>query len=139
MRELECGYFQSSKVSSVVAVMFGGISSMMYFFPPHVFGRPITFIAVSGNLCQLIFGLLTIVFFYYFTIDYFEDDGINNEYNEIDPGDLSLLHCYYLWCGSCGLLFILVTAGYGLLYKNCFSDKKSDSGFGSYSRLETSV
>jgi len=139
MSELECGYFQSSKVSSVVSIIFGGVSSAMYFFPPYEFGKLRTFIAISGNLCQLVFGVLTIVFFYYFTIGYFEDDGINNEFNDVDPGDLTLRYCYYLWCGSCGLVFALVIAGYGLLYRKYLQDKKSELGLGSYSRLDSSA
>lgn len=116
MSELECGYLQSAKISAVVAIIFGGISSAIYFFPPRMFAQLRTFIAVSGNLCQLVFGILTLVFFYYFSVDYFEDDGINNEYSE-DPGDLSLRYCYYLWCGSVSLTGAIVIIGYGMLYR----------------------
>lgn len=116
MSQLECGYFHSFQVAAVVAILFGGVTTMVYFFPPRQFSTFPTFLAVTGNVCQMVFGIIATVLFLYFKRNYYNDDGVNREYETPSSGDLSLSGCYWLWVSATILIFPLVCGGYYHLY-----------------------
>ncbi len=123
MSQIECGYLGSAKISAVVSVLFGCIASFVYFMPPKVFASLPAFIAVSGSLGQMIFGIITVILFFYFKRDYFTDDGVNREYESTDKNDLSFDFGYYLWVAATFISMMVVGLGYILLSKTGCIDK----------------
>lgn len=125
MSELECGYFHSMRVSSVLTILFGGVTAFLYVFPPRAFGTFPTFIAVTGNLFQMIFAIMTCVIFLYFKRNYYNDDGVNREFESPSSSSLSIGAAYWLWVAATILLFPIVTGGYYHLYVEHNRAKKS--------------
>uniref|UniRef100_A0A7S3M6K3 Uncharacterized protein n=1 Tax=Spumella elongata TaxID=89044 RepID=A0A7S3M6K3_9STRA len=112
MSQVECGYLHSLQVSAVLAILFGGVTSLFYLIPPRPFAAFPTFIAVTGNLCQMIFAIMTSVIFLYFKRNYYNDDGVNREYETPSSSSLSLDTSYWLWVTGTVLTFPLVVGGY---------------------------
>ena len=63
MSEVECGYLHSLQISAVLTILFGGVTAFFYIIPPRAFNTFPTFIAVTGNLFQMIFAIMTSVIF----------------------------------------------------------------------------
>ena len=140
MSEIECGILDATKISGVVSIMFGGIASFIYFLPPKVFASLPAFMAVSGSLGQLIFGIMTFVLWVYFKRDYFTDDGINQEYPTFGADDLSYSFAFWMWVAATILSFLIVSSGYFILAKTgCMEKPRSDSmtAFGDYMEVRT--
>ena len=125
MSEVECGYLHSLQVSSVISILFGGVTAIFYNIPPRPFGTFPTFIAVTGNLFQMMFAIMTAVIFLYFKRNYFNDDGVNREYDTPSSGDLSLDTSYWLWVTGTVLTFPLVVGGYYHLWHEHNQKKKA--------------
>ena len=117
MGELECSYLKSFQISAVVSVMFGGVTTLLYFFSPNYLNDMISFFAITGTLIQASFGLITFVLFYYFEQSYFDDDGINQEYPGVGADETNLAVGWYLWLSFNSVSWIMVFAGYFLIYK----------------------
>eukprot|EP01040_Poterioochromonas_malhamensis_P013233 gene13232-14530_t len=117
MGELECSYVHSFQIAAVIAVLFGALSSLLYFVAPSYNSDLVSFFAVSGTLLQSIFGLIVFVLFLYFKKGYWDDDGINQEYDDV-PGEdeTHLLYGYWLWTSFNILNWLTVFGGYYLLY-----------------------
>lgn len=124
MSQVECGYFHSMQVSSVLTILFGGVTTFVYVVPPRAFGTFPTFIAVTGNLFQMIFAIMTAVLFVYFKRNYYNDDGVNREYETPSSSDLSFGGAYWLWVTATVLTFPLVVGGYYHLYHDHNKSKK---------------
>ena len=75
MTEIECGYMAATQICVIVSVLFGGISSFLYFAPYTPFSSMPTFLAVSGSFLAMLFSLMGIVIFTYFKKHYYDDDG----------------------------------------------------------------
>ncbi len=76
----------------------------------------------------MIFGIITVILFYYFKRDYFTDDGINREYPSPDSNDLSFDFAYYLWVAATFISMIVVGLGYLFLSKTgCIDKSRSTS------------
>jgi hypothetical protein len=116
MSQVECGYFHSMQVSSVLTILFGGVTAFLYVFPPRTFGTFPTFIAVTGNLFQMVFAIMTSVLFLYFKRNYYNDDGVNREYETPSSSSLHLGAAYWLWVAATILVFPIVAGGYYHLY-----------------------
>ncbi|KAJ1438870.1 hypothetical protein B484DRAFT_444289 [Ochromonadaceae sp. CCMP2298] len=117
MSELVCGYLKSVQVSAVVTVIFGIVATMLYLVPFRAFSSYQTFVAVSGNACQLTFAIMTAVLFLYFKNQYYDDDGINREYPAPDADSLTYDTSYYIWCGSALITTVVVGLGYFELFQ----------------------
>ncbi len=112
MSQMECGYLHSLQVSAVISILFGGVTALVYLIPPRAFATFPTFIAVTGNLFQMIFGIMTAVIFLFFKRNYYNDDGVNREYETPSSSYLSLDTSYWLWITGTVLTFPLVVGGY---------------------------
>lgn len=140
MSEMQCGILDAGKISGVVSIMFGGIASIIYFLPPKVFASLPAFMAVSGSLGQLIFGIMTFVLWVFFKRDYFTDDGVNQEYPLAGADDLSFAFAFWMWVAATIVSFLTVTLGYFILAKTgCMEKPRSDSmtAFGDYMEVRT--
>ena len=127
MSATECGYLQSAKISAVVTVILGGMTSNTYFYPPYSLVTYSMSLPLGGTFGQLVFGCLTVAFYCYFRSDYFVDDGINTEYPNEASGNIDISYCFYLWCIACGFLFMIVCSGGYLLYKKRQMNKQMES------------
>jgi hypothetical protein len=117
MSQMECGILHSFQVSAVLTIIFGGVNTLLYLIPPRAFATFPTFVAVSGNCCQLMFAIISSVLFLYFKREYYTDDGVNREYDDIpDANDLSFRWSYFLWIVATCLTLPLVVGGYYELY-----------------------
>lgn len=125
MSEVECGYLHSLQVSSVISILFGGVTAFLYVIPPRSFSTFPTFIAVTGNLFQMIFSIMTAVIFLYFKRNYYNDDGANREYDSPSSSSLSLDTSYWLWVTGTVLTFPLVVGGYYHLLHEHKQSKKA--------------
>jgi hypothetical protein len=123
MGEMECGYLKSFQVAGVVSVIFGGITTLLYFFAPNYLNDLISFFAITGTLIQACFGLITFVLFYYFKTNYFDDDGVNQEYPTAGENDTHLMVGYYLWLTFNAITWMMVIAGYFLIYNGGYQKK----------------
>jgi hypothetical protein len=117
MSELVCGYLKSVQISAVVTIIFGFLATMLYLVPFRAFSSYQTFVAVSGNACQLSFAIMTAVLFLYFKSEYYGDDGVNREYPSPDADSLTYDTSYYIWCGSVLLTTLVVGLGYFELFQ----------------------
>ena len=118
MSEMDCGYLESSQIASVVSIIFGGLSTIIYFLPPNLFATITTFFALLGSLFQSCFAIITCVLWRYFKVTYYTDDGINREYPSTDANDLSHGFAYYMWIVSSALLTTMTIVGFFLLYRH---------------------
>lgn len=116
MSQMECGYLRSMQVSSVLTILFGGVTTFLYLVPPRAFATFPTFLSVTGNLFQMCFGIMTAIIFLYFKRNYYNDDGVNREYDGPSSSSLSLDWSYWLWVTSTVLTFPLVVGGYYHLF-----------------------
>ena len=112
MSQMECGYFHSMQVSAVLTILFGGVTAFLYVVPPRAFATFPTFISVTGNLFQRVFGIMTCVIFLYFKRNYYKDDGVNREYETPSASSLSLGAAYWLWVAATIITFPIVVGGY---------------------------
>lgn len=117
----ECGYLKSLQVSSVLTVLFGVFSTLIYFIPPRNTTAVPFFLATSGNLVQCVMALMTLVIFVYFKRQYFDDDGINQEYPEPDTTAFSLV--FWLWMTGFLVLSISTATSYYVARASTYSRK----------------
>jgi hypothetical protein len=123
MGELECGYVKSFQIASVISVIFGGLTTILYFLSPNYLNDLIAFFAVTGTLFQSVFGLMTFVLFYYFKVNYFDDDGVNQEYPSVDEDNVQMLVGWYLWIAFNGVSWFMTGFGYYSLYLSGYQKK----------------
>jgi hypothetical protein len=123
MSQSECGYLFALQISSVLTVLFGGFSAILFCLPPKTFAALPAFVANTGVIGQVIFSLITIVLFYYFKANYYDDDGINQEYPGPEESDISYSVLFYLWITGTIVSFSMATVGYSIINKSSYDRK----------------
>lgn len=118
MSTTECGYLSSTKIASIITILFGGFNTIFYCLPylpiqPFFTSNILSIITLSGSLFQATFGLLTCILFIFLKADYYSDDGINREDDETaDAGGLMLYISFILWCTSTALATVVTVFSY---------------------------
>jgi len=118
MSTTECGYLSSTKIASIITILFGGFTTIFYSLPympiqPFFTTNILSIITLSGSLFQATFGMLTCILFIFLKADYYSDDGINREDDETaDAGGLTLYVSFILWCISTALAIIATIFSY---------------------------
>jgi hypothetical protein len=121
MSMAECGYLRSLQVSSVLTILFGFFSTLVYFIPPTTVSAVSFFLATSGNMVQCIMALLTLVIFSFFKKHYFDDDGINQEYPEPDQTTYSIV--FWLWMSGLIVLGLSTSTAYYVARASTYTRK----------------
>lgn len=122
MSQTECGYLKSMQVSAVLTVLFGVFATIVYFLPPRNTTAVPLFLASSGSVGQLILSIMTLVIFAYFQQNYFDDDGINQEYTQPDETVLSVV--YYLWLAGTVVLGLSTGLSYYVIHASTYTSRK---------------
>lgn len=121
MSTTECGYLKSLQVSSVLTVLFGFFSTLLYFVPPRITSAVPFFIAASGSVVQCVMALMTLVIFSYFKRHYFDDDGINQEYPE--PDETAFSPVFWIWMTGLIVLSLSTTSAYVVARASTYTRK----------------
>jgi hypothetical protein len=114
MSATECGFLHALQITTVLTILFGFFATLIYFVPPRSLKALPLFLATSGNITQFIFALITLVLFKYFQTQYFDDDGVNQEYPQPDTAVLTTV--YWIWLAITVVLGVLVIASYTAIY-----------------------
>lgn len=114
--ETECGFLKSLQVGSVISILFGFFSSVIYFLPPRTFTALPAFFAVSGTCGHFVFSLITTVLFRYFKVGFLDDDGINQESGDMTEKS-GYSWVYWVWVATTVLSFFVMSAGYAHIHK----------------------
>ena len=118
MSATECVYLSSTKIASIITILFGGFNTIFYCLPylpiqPFFTSSILSIITLSGSLFQATFGLLTCILFIFLKADYYSDDGINREDDKTaDAGGLMLYVSFILWCISTALATVVTIFSY---------------------------
>ncbi len=123
MGELECGYLKAFQVASVVTVMFGGFTTILYFLSPNYLNDMISFLSITGTAIQAAFGLMTYVLFLYFQENYYDDDGVNQEQPVTSTPDVHLMAPFYIWLSVNSIQWIMTFVGFYLIYQSGYKRK----------------
>ena len=137
MSESECGFLHASEISGVVTILFAGATCAAFFGRSSYLPKRSLMLALNCTTSQVIFGVLTLTFFYYYKVNYYTDYGVNQEYPDEMPGPLALRFCYFLWCVSVGLAFSVACLGYSVKYARRFSLTKDDVDQSAYSLVDS--
>ncbi|RYH17410.1 hypothetical protein EON65_28650 [archaeon] len=117
MEEIECGYVKAMQICTVVTILFGFCGAVVYFSPPRSFNNLQTFLAQVCSSCSFVFALMNTVLLAYFKVDYFDDDGINREDDDIGASNVHYEFCYWLWVATTVATFLIMTTGYFYIYR----------------------
>lgn len=123
MSTTECGYLSSTKIASIITILFGGFNTIFYCLPylpiqPFFTSSILSIITLSGGLFQAMFGLITCILFIFLKADYYSDDGINREDDETaDAGGLMLYVSFILWCISTAIALVVTIFNYYFVQK----------------------
>lgn len=123
MTKMECGYLFAMQVSAIVAILFGGLATALFCIPKLPLNSLASFLAALSCLLQLVFGIMMIVIFGYFKRHYYDDDGVNREYESSDSDSLYYTTCFYLWIASVCCNFVVTMTAFLALYKKGFEKK----------------
>lgn len=117
LSEMECGTLQSAKISAVISIIFGGFATITYLLPPPLFASLPTFIALVMSCLQMIFSIMSGVLWYYFKNRYYDDDGINREYDTEGASDMTFDAAFYMWIIGSFASIVITFSGFYALFK----------------------
>lgn len=121
MSMAECGYLKSLQVSSVLTILFGFFSTLVYFIPPRTTTAVPFFLATSGSVVQCVMALMTLVIFSFFKRQYFNDDGINQETPQ--PDETSYSPVFWWWMTGLLVLSLSTCTSYYVARASTYSRK----------------
>jgi len=87
MSQLDCGFLYAAKFSAVATIIFGGTAAVLYSFPTNLYALVPKNFTIIANALQISLAIITVVVFYYFKSDLYDDDGINAEYPSLSEAE----------------------------------------------------
>ena len=116
MSQLDCGFLYAAKISAVATIVFGGTAAVLYSLPSHLFALVPNNFTIIASVLQISLAIITVVLFYYFKSDLYDDDGINAEYPSEESPAVKLSVSYVLWVLALVLSTILLSVQLFLRY-----------------------
>ena len=128
MSQLDCGFLYAAKISAVATIIFGGTAAVLYSFPTNLYALVPKNFTIIANALQISLAIITVVVFYYFKSDLYDDDGINAEYPSEESPSVKLSVSYVLWALATVLSAVLLTVQLFLRYREMHSTASKAAG-----------
>ena len=116
MSQLDCGFLYAAKISAVATIVFGGTAAALYSLPSNLFALVPNNYTIIASALQISLSIITVVVFYYFKSDLYDDDGVNAEYPSEESPAVKLSISYALWALALVLSTILLSVQLYLRY-----------------------